>query len=55
MLIEALKDSVLVPMLDSVLHFHNFLGDRIKGILIKFGDYTELTGATNAWKARTRI
>lgn len=31
------------------------MGDRIKGILIKFGDYAKLTGATNTWKARTRI
>lgn len=24
-------------------------------MLIKFGDYTKLTGVTNIWKARTRI
>lgn len=27
----------------------------MKSILIKFGDYTKLTGVTNIWKARTRI
>lgn len=48
LLIGDLQDSVPVFMLDSVLHFHYFIGDRIKGILIKFGDYTKLTGVTNA-------
>lgn len=33
-----------MPTLESVLHFHSCLGDRVKGILIKFGDYTKLTG-----------
>lgn len=27
----------------------------MKSILIRFGDYTKLTGVTNIWKARTRI
>lgn len=33
-----------MPTLEFVLHFHSFLGDGIEGILIKFGDYTTLTG-----------
>lgn len=49
------QDSVLVLVFDSILHFHYFFSDRIKGILIKFGDYAKLTGATETWKAETRI
>ena len=33
-----------MPMIESVLHSRDFLGDRIKGIPTKFGDYTKLTG-----------
>lgn len=44
LVIEDVEESVLVPMIDSVLHSHDFLGDRLKGIPTKFGDYTKLTG-----------
>lgn len=44
LLIEDVEESVLVPMIESVLHSRDFLGDRIKGIPTKFGDYTKLTG-----------
>lgn len=44
LVIEDVEESVLVPMIDSVLHSHYFLGDRLKGIPTKFGDYTKLTG-----------
>lgn len=44
LVIEDVEESVLVPMIDSVLHSRDFLGDRLKGIPTKFGDYTKLTG-----------
>lgn len=44
---EILQNSVLIPMSDSVLPFHSFVGERIKGIVRKFGDYTKLTRVTN--------
>lgn len=44
-----------MPMLDFVLHFHYFMGDRFKGIMTKFRACTKLTEVTNTWKARTRI